>query len=367
MTTPIALRKWVLLAIVSIFIIWLHVTSNRTTTPDTPRLSHILELAGKQIPIPKREWIAAGNANEEQKLPNGNAIIASQVLFGLEHNVVTSFILANANATPNSQGWGISQDCKNSKYPFTAVFEYKDRNYKCSFVADAFVVANTTAWKQANELANKHKWRIPSQWMIVGIRVADRLDVVDVRFGFNMQELTHNNPASNLLTPKMLHNTAMQTLVDWQKAAYYWVERGFRRQLDFETQLPMPAVAMEQSASSMIATSRLHQLNKLRADGWLSEADFVIQHNLIKKSIVTQADLTVDIWHLGTLKTAGHTTQSLFWMWGVNYLFLGNVYVAGGLALAKSAISPIRYYLQEVAWNTWGPRRNPTLPVIDFL
>lgn len=363
MSLRFSLKIWLLLSII-ISLIWLNTTLDTEIIPHT---SYIIELGNKQIPVPKRTWMVVGNASEDKLLSNNTATIASKILFGIDNDIVTSFIQVHANVTSTANGWGISSDCKDSKHPFTAIFEHKDRNYKCSFVTNNFIAPETTLWTQSKAYSHKHKWFMPQNWLVVGIRIADHLDIIDVKYGFDLSALIHTNLASNLLEQEQLHATAIQALVEWQKAALYWAERGFRRQLEFETPLPMPTLAKEISASSMIAANRLYQLEALRQAGWLSATAFAAQQTLIKQSVVTQADLTVDIWRLGALKTAGHTTQSLFWMWGVNYLFLGNAYVAGGLALAKSAISPIRYYLQETAWNTWGPRRNPSLPVVDFM
>jgi uncharacterized membrane protein len=355
MTLVVILKYGLATAITAILLIWLAITANHVPTSNTtlnaPPISYVFSLANKQIPIPQQTWIEAANAKIFTQLSKHEIGLDSKLMFHVKNNVVTAFILAHANTAPSTTGWGISKDCKNSAHLFAAVFDYKDNNYKCSFVAKSTAPAATPIWLQAKSLAIQRNWHLSSQWTIVGIRVADRLDVVDVRYGFNF-------PIDD--------DTTSRALVEWQIAALYWVERGFRNQLEFETQLPMPTLTTNATASNMMAASRLHRLKQLYAQGWLTELDFITQRNLIQQSIITQADLTVDIWQLGALKTAGHTTQSLFWMWGVNYLFLGNAYVAGSLAIAKSLISPIRYYALETAWNTWGPRRNPILPVIDF-
>lgn len=367
----IKIRYWqikLLLLMIVILVTWAQINNQHDTVTINNNLitAPFIELANKQVPLPSRNWVMAGDMKETQALPNGTNVIASEMLFGIDRETVTSFVLIHTNTIPSPKGWGISRDCKNSKHAFTAIFEHNDLNYKCTFVGTMNTESQATVWTQANVLAMQKQWRLPKQWLVVGVRIADRLDVLDVRYGFDPQILINLSTNLTAQLGKDLYTESMQKLIKWQEVANYWVERGFHRQLERESALILPAPMVDQSATSLIAQSRFRQLDQLYHDGWLSKNELSLQQNLIQKSVITQTDLTVDIWSLGALKTAGHTTQSLFWMWGVNYLFLGNAYIAGGLALAKSAISPIRYYIEETAWNTWGPRRNPTLPIIDF-
>lgn len=366
-------RQIGIVLLILIWLTWLHINNSHDSITIKNNLitSPFIELANKQIPLPQRIWTMAGNLIEDKTLPNGSNTIASQLLFGIDKKAVTAFVLIHTNTIPSPKGWGISYDCKNSKNSFTAVFEHKDLNFKCAFVGEIHTKPQAIVWNMAKTLIKQHKLHIPQHWIIVGVRIADRLNIVDVRYGFDPQALANLpvQPQLKLALNKQenSYTAVIQELIKWQEIATYWVERGFRRQLDRELPLSLPTLIINKSASSLIAESRLQQLNQLYTTGWLSNNELAQQRKSIQTSVITQSDVTVDIWSLGALKTAGHTTQSLFWMWGVNYLFLGNAYVAGGLALAKSFISPIRYYLQETAWNTWGPRRNPTLPIIDFM
>ncbi len=334
--------------------------------PQTKIQAPFVELASKQIPIPNRTWIIASTKQDPPQ--SGPVRIAHQVLFRVENGAVRAFVIIHTNITPSLNGWGISQDCQNHDHPFTAVFERKNQHYKCAYVHSLQSIPDDATWSNALVYAKHNKLHLPENWIVTGIRVADRLDIVDVRYGFDPQALIGTVQALQLSPKvnKVLQETATEALIKWHEIALYLVGRGFRRQLGKDDLiLPMPRLHTNVAASIVIA-SRLQKLEALYTAGWLSEADFIAQQNLIKQSFTPQANVTVDIWRLGALKTAGHTVQSGFWMWGMNYLFLGNAHLAGTLALTKSFISPIRYYLEEMAWNTWGPRRNPTLPIIDF-
>lgn len=371
---------------------------------------HMVELAGKQVPLPKGLWLVASSGREAQNLATGPTVVERQLLLGVDNNSINSFVLINTNATPAPAGWGVSQDCKNSNHPFKAVLEQQNNHYSCVFISTSLAANKTsgpeaTFWTLASERAKLRNWQLSNDWVVVGIRLADRLDVVDVRYGFSLQTPPKKGGVDTTTEIKVLQDMAVEALRKWQTTAVYLVERGFRRQLDQELPLSQPNFAHRPQAllanggrggiphSSMlhvedtnaiptqaagtlhavdekglppVVASRLQQLLALYNEGWLSRTEFEAQHILIREQFMAKSDVTINIWTLGAMKTAGHTTQSLLWMWGVNYLFMGDAYLAGSLALTKTVISPIRYYLEEAAWNTWGPRRNPTLPVVDF-
>lgn len=335
-------------------------------TDDTVRLAHpLVSLAGKQVPLPDRSWVVGGTAREYPSLPSGSTVVDNLVVFGVDADAVAAFVVIHANAVTAAEGWGISRDCKNPDEPFTAIFEHRDHHYKCAFVQELEGGPVSAAWPVAAALAARQHWRLPDHWVVAGFRIADRLDVIDVRYGFDPRGMAGASKIAGAPAVDAVRQAALQALIHWQETALYWVERGFRNQLDGETPLPLPRLA-DGSSPSPVATSRLRQLVALRDAGWLSTADFAAQRAIIVHASDTETDLNVDIWRLGALKTTGHTVQTTFWMWGINYLFLGNAYLAGGLALTKAVVSPTRYYLEELAWNTWGPRRNPELPVVDF-
>ncbi|KOR29846.1 hypothetical protein TI04_07625 [Achromatium sp. WMS2] len=365
LTLPINLRKPLFIILVVLLVVVLLITYRLDSQFEVIK-TPIIELSNKQIPIPPRPWIIAGAAHGEQKLATGPAMVESKLLFNLKNQHVEAFVLIHTNAAPAVNGWGISKDCKNSKYYFGAVYEQQNHNYKCAFVGKLDQKQVALAWPFATALAAEQHWQFPDKWLVVGIRLADRLDVLDVRYGFST-EFFKDNQEHTIPKDEDIHiKVVLQALVNWQNTALYLVDRGFRKQLDNELPLPLPTLDPHSLPLSTVVLSRMQQLHSLRDNGWLTAAEFAEQSELLKNSIQTQSDLTVDIWRLGAIKTAGHTVQSTVWMWGVNYLFLGNAYLSGSLALTKGFISPIRYYLEETAWNLWGPRRNPKLPMIDF-
>ncbi len=318
-------------------------------------------LAGKQVPLSARPWVIAGSAT----IPLPDAQVYNLILFDATATAVTGFVAIHANLTPAKGGWGISSDCQNQDGRFAHIYEHRSQHYFCVFVqAEGYQPDKFTAWEDAVRFANRNHWHLPAHWSVVGFRIADAADVIDIRYGFDPALLVAAGVGKPITDPK-LANSATQALIRWQEAVRYLVERGFSNQIDNENPLPPLRLGIKGPSSTEI-NSRLQRLEALRAQGWLSETDFLAEQAAIAHPLHLDPDENVDIWRLGVAKTAVHTVQSTLWMFGVNYAFLGNLYLAGGLALAKGIFSPTRYYLHELAWNTWGPRGNAGPPVVDF-
>ncbi len=329
-----------------------------------------ITLAGKQIPLPEGSWVVAGR----EVVHTPMAPVYSVILFSTNASAVGGFVAIHTNLTPSSLGWGISRDCQKQPGRFAHILEHRNQHYFCVFVqANGYQPDTFATWASAVSFATGNQWHLPEQWRVVGFRIADAQEVIDVRYGFasegSVAASTTVDPKTAPTVPTVPSTTSKpnpetQALLRWQDSVRYLIERGFANQISNEAPLPQNPNVTTLLPSEI--GSRLHRLDELHAQGWITDDAFRTQRTTILRPITVEPDDNVDVRRLGLAKTAVHTVQSTIWMTGINYLFLGNIYLAGGLALAKGVFSPARYYLHEMAWNTWGPRSNPALPVIDF-
>ncbi|MBI1206986.1 MAG: DUF2061 domain-containing protein [Azospirillum sp.] len=353
-----------------------------------------------QIPLPEGRWVVAAGGTRSLELPSAEvpALIRDAVLLQPQGLAIGAFVVVHANLLPLPADWGLSRDCLAPAADLVAdaphedggsavIFERQHRHYRCAFVKD-FTVAEAgppaASWSAAMTFARRRGWRVPDRWVVAGFRIADGWGVLEVRYGFDPRALAV--PAEqrlSRLSPELQPLPAAATLESWaaetdettalaRKSLAAWavavrtpVERGFLHRLDEEPALPMPW--LDTDVFPPLATvDRLRQLTKLRDNGWIDDQSFRAQRSILLRPVEVETETVVNIWQLGLWKTAVHRLQSSVWSFGINYIVLGNAYLAGGLTATKAVFSTARYYLHELAWNTWGPRRNREVPVIDF-
>ena len=155
----------------------------------------VLTIAGKQVPLPEGNWIIAGRA--PGTLTRGTGLgsygaIWNLVLFRIAPTgTLDAMAEININAMAVDDGWGIAADCQRSDLLLTVVRSRAGWDAACFFVTHSAWSAwkdpqpdMPPAWLQARDVASKRGWLLPSRTVTAGFRVANRRDVIDVRFHF---------------------------------------------------------------------------------------------------------------------------------------------------------------------------------------
>ncbi|QCG91967.1 DUF2061 domain-containing protein [Azospirillum sp. TSH100] len=270
-------------------------------------------LAGKQIPLPAGEWVLAGR--------DGSGQFQTAVLIQLDGQQVRAFLIATTNAQPGTAGWGLTHDCSGRDGAFATIDYASSIDGACRFVGRVTTSIGTgtaTAWIAATEMARQQGWTMPDRWLMAGVRLTDRRDVVDVRYHF-----ADGNLRSTI---------APQSAVAWSAQALSAVQHGLRGQLAAADALPMP-----QSGTATPVSPSPAQPVSTAAAGEVS-------------------------WGTSLMKTLSWRAVGTVGDLAVAYLFTGDPVLSGGLAATGAVVNSVLYFGHELAWgySSEGP------PMLEF-
>jgi uncharacterized membrane protein len=143
---------------------------------------------GKQVPLPRGEWLVAGVGAQDFDMPEIGAFgaVRSMVLFQREGSRVVAVAEINTNAVAVNDGWGRTRACARAEQ-FLLVTRYRSGwETSCLFVQPTRLTdAGPTAWQAARRLAATSGLTLPPVALTAGFRLSDRQDIVDLRFHFD--------------------------------------------------------------------------------------------------------------------------------------------------------------------------------------
>ncbi|WP_448190950.1 DUF2061 domain-containing protein [Azospirillum sp. sgz301742] len=270
-----------------------------------PVTGHTL-LAGKQVPLPAGEWILAGRG--------GITPFESVVLMKLAGREVQAFVIATTNTQPGTAGWGLTRDCARPDAAFTALDYASAVDGACRFVDRVATNAGpgaAPAWIAATDLAQRQGWTLPAQWLMAGVRLTDRRDVIDIRYHF-----ADGRP---------------DAAATWTTQALSAAERGLHGRLGTGHVLAMP-----DPASAAPARAAAQASPPPAAGG---------------------AD-----WGVSLMKTISWRAVGTVGDLAVAYLFTGDPVLSGGLAATGAVVNSILYFGHELMWDQSGERP----PLLEF-
>ncbi|HEY0834996.1 MAG TPA: DUF2061 domain-containing protein [Azospirillum sp.] len=274
------------------------------------RFTGHVALSGKQIPLPAGEWLLAGRGGAEP--------FDSAVLVQLAGRDVRAFIIATTNAattnaaTTNaketSAGWGLTRDCSRPDVQFAAIRYASAVDGACRFVNRVTTnvrPGSSPAWIAAVDTAAREGWTLPSLWLMAGVRVTDRRDVVDIRYHFL--------------------GSLPDTAATWTEQALERAERGLRGRLDGDDPLAMPDLSA-------------------------APAPYRVSPPMLAGDVAGDSGGTGP-WGLGVMKTLSWRIVGTAADVAVAFLFTGDPVLSGGLAATGAVVNSILYFGHEMAWN----------------
>ncbi|HYH22659.1 MAG TPA: DUF2061 domain-containing protein [Azospirillum sp.] len=253
-------------------------------------------LAGKQIPLPEGEWVLAGQG--------GTAPFESAVLVQLSGGDVRAFVIATTNTEPAEAGWGLTRDCSRSDFDFAAIQYVSAMDGACRFVNRVTTSArpdSSPAWIAAAETAARKDWTLPSLWLMAGVRITDRRDVVDVRYHFL--------------------GGVPEIAAAWTEQALAKAERGLRRRLEGDGPLAMPLLSV-------------------------ASAPYRVSPPVVKGD-----DAGTPAWGVGLMKMVSWRIVGTAADVGLAYAFTGDPLLSGGLAATGAVVNSLLYFGHELAWD----------------
>jgi uncharacterized membrane protein len=264
----------------------------------------MISVEGKQVPLPVGEWHLAGRALSVADRSAPERSVVSVALVRLNGMTLDAAVLIQTNRLESDPAWGKATACDRTDLYFARIRYASDHDGSCAYAAyvNAAVKRETTdaAWQQALLDGAGRGWRFPSHWVEAAYRITDPRDAIQVRYLFNPIDGTNGNQ--------------VRSVVAWTEASWSVVGSGFRNRLGGEDVLPdwrQPGTA------AMLP----------QAGGETNQVEHLGTKMITYRIFGTMTDLSV------------------------NYLWLGSLPSAGGLAVLGAVASSALYFVHELVWS----------------
>ncbi len=294
-------------------------------TPESSQpVRGMIQIEGKQVPLPPGEWRAAGRAIDSTEPLR---TVVSLALVRLNGVRMGAAVLIQTNPLNTSALWGTPSGCERTDLLFARIRYSSDHDGSCAYAAYVTTAIGSEtvdpAWQQARLQAVELGWQIPPYWVEAAYRITDPRDAVHVRYLFD--------PAAR--TPNPLPTATVRALVRWTETNWHAVGSGFRNRL------------------------------KTDADGglsdWPEDTGIPAEAGAVLPQVGSGASQMEYIGaKMVTYRIFGSMTDL-----SVNYLWLGSLPSATGLAVVSAMASSVLYFVHEVVWN--GIER-PAVPIRDL-
>ncbi len=263
----------------------------------------MISVEGKQVPLPPGDWQIAGRAVST----NSSRSVLSVALVHLRGADVDAAVLVQTNKLDTDPAWGKATACDRTDLYYAEVRYASDHDGSCAYAAyvDANVKTDSLdpAWQAAVRHSAGKGWHLPRQWLEAAYRITDPRDAIQVRYLFD--------------PPNGADRAAVRALVSWTEASWRTVGTGFRNRLGVEDGLPDWRQSNVTNASAVLPKA--------------GEEESKVEH-LGTKMI--------------TYRIFGTMTDM-----SVNYLWLGSLPSAGGLAVVGAIASSVLYFVHELVWS----------------
>jgi hypothetical protein len=355
-------------------------------TPMGDAVPSVLTIAGKQVPLPEGNWIIAGRAPGAVTRGSGlgsYGAIWNLVLFRIAPSGVPDAMAEiNINAMAVDDGWGIAADCQRSDLLLTVVRSRAGWDAACFFVTHAAWSAwedsqpdMPQAWRQARDLAAKRKWGLPTHTVTAGFRVANRRDVIDVRFHFLADAAGSESagwdasPSGREKRPQDRRRLAIdRDIAEWSAMMIGCIEAGLKNRLSASRPVPGPGVGDAVLERSSILHAKQQRLAYLRSSGQLSAEQFELQSASLRQAEADDSHDAVaptgdDFYRLLRFQGLSVTSDAV-----VTFLWTAQSVQAAAMTLVQAGLRTGRSYVVSYLWDQYGgtPTRPDTARTVDF-
>jgi len=313
----------------------------------------VLSIAGKQVPLPTGQWIVAGS--HSGALSQGGVIGS----YGAIRNLVLLRVVSagqvdaiaeiNVNAMAVSDGWGLAADCQRHDLLLIAVRSRSGWDAACFFIARSTrgdTDALPVAWRQAERMATRSGLTLPDGAIMAGFRVANRRDVVDVRFHFRRM--------------------AERQLAEWSAMMIGCVEAGIKNHLAAAQSVPFPDADDTALAQSSLLRRKQQQLDTLLSAGVMTTDDHARQTSLLRQAEANGATGSAgaeQFYRLLSFQGLSITSDA-----AVTFLWTAKSVPAAVLTVLQAGMRTGRNYLASYLWDSYagGPTRPDVARTVDF-
>jgi uncharacterized membrane protein len=298
-----------------------------------------LEIGGKQVPLPEGEWRLAAHAFENVVPALGaDGMVEQVVLFRVAAGSVDAFVVVQANAVSGSHGWGLTADCSRSGAALARTVFNGDADGLCVFsfpVTTAPVTAGSEPlvprmWTAAIDLARAEGWELPARWLMGGIRLSTRSDMIDVRYHFAADP----QPGADA-------GASAAILAEWTAAMAFPVALGVKNHLG-----EVPAARSPLGGGPAI-NEAVTPASVARNDMDLRRVPFVTPE---KKTDSERAGEGWDARVLSLYKTVTYKLLGVFTGIGTMWAFTGDAFLSTVAYATNQVVSLTLFYFHELIW-----------------
>jgi hypothetical protein len=160
-----------------------------------------VQLANKQFPLPRGEWIVAGFGvqSQPQDTVGPFGVIRTLILLQRDGDRVTTIAEFNTNEISLSDGWDQPKSC-DSAAPEQSVVRYHSRlDDSCVFIGTSRIAGGPPAWQQALSFVAGHHLTTTETMLMAASVVSNRQDFVDARFHFDPADFPAADEAHRIL------------------------------------------------------------------------------------------------------------------------------------------------------------------------
>ena len=346
------------------------------------RASPVLAIAGKQVPLPEGNWIVAGRApgavTPGKDLGSYGTIWNVVLLRISPHGALDAMAEINVNDMAVDDGWGVAADCQRSDLVLTVVRSRAGWDATCFFVTHTIWNRDTAlpaAWRQANAVAAQRGLILPATTVTAGFRVANRRDIIDVRFHFLADPA--DVPATNWNASQWSRDQLQQdrwrlafdrSVAEWSAMMIGHVEAGLKNRLPPTWITPAPGAAEASLDRASIMSLRQRRLAALRSSGLLSAAQADRQSALLRQAEADDSHDAIDpgaddFYRLLSYQGLSVTSDAL-----VTFMWTAQSVQAAAVTLLQASLRTGRSYAVAYLWDWYGdtPTRPDIARTVDF-
>lgn len=346
------------------------------------RAPPVLAIAGKQVPLPEGNWIVAGRApgavTPGKDLGSYGTIWNVVLLRISPRGALDAMAEINVNDMAVDDGWGVAADCQRSDLVLTVVRSRAGWDAACFFVTHTIWNRDTAlpaAWRQANAVAAQRGLILPATTVTAGFRVANRRDIIDVRFHFLADPA--DVPATNWNASQWSRDQLQQdrwrlafdrSVAEWSAMMIGHVEAGLKNRLPPTWITPAPGAAEASLDHASIMSLRQRRLAALRSSGLLSAAQADRQSALLRQAEADDSHDAIDpgaddFYRLLSYQGLSVTSDAL-----VTFMWTAQSVQAAAVTLLQASLRTGRSYAVAYLWDWYGdtPTRPDIARTVDF-
>ncbi len=349
-------------------------------------VERVLDVGGKQIPLPEGRWIVAGDAGTsyEGERVGAYGVIRNIVLYRLQGRAVDAIAEINTNELPTTDGWGVAGDCRRTDIALSVVRYMAGWDASCFFVTHTLTPNGNTAisslppgWQQAAAYAQREGLATVPVWLTAGFRVANRQNIVDARFHFSpgargISVETPRRWSDSAWSAARIENDPQRmalgvAVTEWAVLFSGFIETGIKNRLPATGTFPMPS-RPDAPLQGGIVERRLQALEDLRRSGVLTEEQFQAQTQRLREHGLDPGSQVVDPNTIALYKTLAYRPIVSFLNVFIDYWWIGYPYAAGVLVFLQVTVNSTKFYFHELAWERLGAvsTRRDSARTVDF-